>query len=742
VISDNNGPARVYNQERLPGMPSMKLKFRTITYTIVTSVAIVLAVGGCVYYNTFFNAKQAFDEAEKTRKKNGQISQTSYQTAIDKSLKVVDYHANSKYYDDALYVLGVSYFYTKQYGKSERRFREILANYPNSKYTKESNLYLAKAKLELGDVAEAMVLFDQLFRSDFSRGIKAEAAAALGEFHFNEKDYARSESYFMSVRDSLGDPAQRKEAQTFIADGYMASYHFQDALSAYLQLLGMKPDKKERYRALYQAAMCSYRLMRIPEGIDYLSQLIKDPVYFDSLGVLQLAVGQGYEYSGDLPQAEYVYSEVTSKSTNPAWVSQAYYRMGLIYQFDYDNLPDAKKYYDEASKSGGGTDAGRDALQRSSDISKLDTFYAATKLDTNASQEKIDAVAATQYRLGELYWFQLNKPDSAINEMEYLVTKLPTAAIAPRALLAISQMYRDYLNDTVKADSVVRVMLTSYPRSDYVSQALEILGLKGSPADTGYAEHYFKRAENFLLDQKEVDSAKYYYQYVVDSFPSSKYFLQAKFNLIWVKENYEMPGDSSVILAYKEFIDSFPGTPLATEAQHRLPQTSSVRRVPRKREQDSVVTSDSTTVLAARDSAQARPADTGSAYIDPLQAVYRGPNGENLILLDIQPMQTLEEFEYPTDAYNLKDNQFILYFQILLDFSGKVLDYVLKSPSPSPEIDRRAGITIKSMTFNPLDISKEVSRRTAGADIPEPETSSQGRWYVFKYEVDKPGFVR
>ncbi len=726
----------------------MTIRTRVFLSVIAAVTGVLLATAGCVYYNTFFNARQSFDDAEKLRRKTGQISQSQYQKAIDKSLKVVEYHANSKYYDDALYVLGVSYYYTKQYPKAERRFREIIANYPNSEFIKESNLYLAKTKLAMKDDAEAMSLFGELFKADYSKAIKAEAALALGDYHFELKEYDQSHNYYMAVRDSLGDAEQRKIAEDNIAEGFFRSYKFQDALKAYLQILGMNPARDDKYHALYSAAICSYRLQRVQPGIDYLNQLIKDPLYFDSLGVLQLTVAQGYEYAGDLAQAEFTYNDVATHTQNKQWEGEAYYRIGLIYQFDYDDLPTAKRYYDKAVQANGGAgDNGRDALQRSTDIAKLDTFYsAASKLDTNATQDKINAVARTQYQLAQLYWFQLNKPDSAINEMEYVARNYPTAAIVPQSMISLSGMYMDYLNDTAKADSVLKELIKQYPHCDEMPQVLGLLGLRNTPADTGYAEWYIHKAENLLLDDKQVDSARYYYQYVVDSFPDSKYNTQARFNLIWIRDNYDMPGDSSVLLAYKQFIDSFPNSPLAAEAQKRLPRVGGLKR--EKRQQ-----SDTTGGVLAGEPGQVRKdsgqlvmrsatADTSKGYVDPLQAVYVGPNGEQLILLDITPRETLVEFEYPPQAYGLQDRQIYLYFQILLDFSGKVLDYNLKIPSQNDEINRRAGATVASMTFDPLDVSKELSSKAGGMDIPEQKGTNQGRWYVFKFLVKKPDYIQ
>ncbi|MCH7948249.1 MAG: hypothetical protein IIC66_10675, partial [candidate division Zixibacteria bacterium] len=129
------------------------------TYLFMVCCLLILSQG-CVYFNTFYNGRKAFNEAESARKQSQsrgrQIIQSKrYQTAVDKSLKVIENHPNSGYYDDALYILGVSYYYLKQYGKSERRLRELMANYQDSKYYDDATLYLAKTKLLQEDEDDA-----------------------------------------------------------------------------------------------------------------------------------------------------------------------------------------------------------------------------------------------------------------------------------------------------------------------------------------------------------------------------------------------------------------------------------------------------------------------------------------------------------------------------------------------------------------------------------------------------------
>lgn len=962
------------------------MKIRRLRHIPLLILLCVLMSGavGCLYYNTFFNAKQAFNDAEKQRKSKGVGSAGGYQTAIDKALKVVENHPKSKYYDDALYVLGVSYFYTNQPLKAERRCRELLANYPNSKYVKEMTLYLARAKLKLKEEDEAFKIFEEIFEGKYNKDYRAEAALELGQYQKEEKNYLEAERFFQAVRDSLGNDRQQLDAQKLLAENYFDAYKFAEALSGYLQVLGMNPDKNEKYVALYRAALCSYRLQRIPVGMDYLGKLIKDPLYYDSVSALQLTIGQGYEYSGDLAQAEATYEEIATTSTSQTRTGEAFYRLGLIYQFDYDDLIKAKQYYDQAAKASGSTESGKDALQRASDIARMQSLSqsaeealdeelkamkekeakdslsdssaaeavdslgravvettsalvdtaklnaertaapvtdslkndsakttaavtdslisdsvktselavrdstagdstvtvpdstaakqdsgavitaksaapaigdTATKLadtvqpqppispegvnpnqlkalvdsigrvteslqtiarldsartaqdsglvrpDTTQStvaaiadsgnpkpvttthaalgskhatdsalitkaeadsiaaarkaaadtlaakravQKRIDDAGKTLFQLAELYWFQLDKPDSAIDQLKFLLEHYPTSAIAPSALISLAQMHRDYLADSLGGDSLLHELLKRYPRSDKVPQALAELNMLGSPADTGYAPFYYNKAEDFLIDSSNVDSALHYYQYVVDHFQESPLYEQARFAIIWVNENYRSPGDSSIAIAYKNFADSFPGTALAQEATKRITYRPPERRAAKGGKDDSThVAGDSAkaseAVVLQPDNPDSLAAST---YLDPREKARIGPNGEDLVQLDINPVVTNIEFDFPAEGYAEQQDEFQMYFQILLDFSGKVIDYALKVPCQVEEINKRATRSVSSMEFDPLAVNKELTSKSTELILSEDKTDPRGRWYLFKYTVEKPGHAK
>lgn len=727
-------------------MSSLTDIHRAAVRTLILLTVFAISVGllsGCVYYNTFYNARKAFNEAERQRKDSktrGRGGEGQYRVAIDKSLKVIENYPNSSWYDDALYVLGVSYFHTGQPGNAERRFRELLANYPESKYVRDATLLLAQSKLQLGEEDDAMMLFEEIFgNKEYSRELKGQAAMALGNHYFGLGEWDRARSYHMAVRDSLGSSELQLEAQVAIADASYNAYRFKDALGSYLQVLGMNPSQATKYHALYKAAQCSYQMQRIDDGMAYLDRLLTDDLYFDSLGVLLLEVAHGYEMNEDMMLAEATYSDIVNRVEKTPLIAEAYYRLGLIAQYDYDDLKTAKEYYDKAVGANRSVEAGRLALQKSSDIGKLETYLSAVQLDSAATEDDINEAAETQYLLSELYWFQLNKPESAMVEMRYIVVAYPEADIAPQALIALAQMHREHTADTAAADSLLRLMLRTYPHSDDVPEALDLLGLRGTAADTGYAGRYIELAEDFLINKNNPDSAIFYYRYVADRFPDSKYWLQAQFGALYVQEQYALPGDSSLIFAYRDLIDSFPGTEWATLASQRLKQTPARAR---PAQSDDPLFADKNGDLSEGevDSLGVETAiedQLSGSYVDAQTSLYLRPNGDTVVLLNSKPVLVEEPFEFPSEAFNMEQDFIIMYYQILLDFSGKVVEYVLKVPSPWDELNARVSRSVASMTFDAIEASRIIDR----LGLP-PDPSGQGHWFLYKYQVDKPEHLR
>ncbi|MCH9032171.1 MAG: hypothetical protein IIB00_07935, partial [candidate division Zixibacteria bacterium] len=317
----------------------------------------------------------------------------------------------------------------------------------------------------------------------------------------------------------------------------------------------------------------------------------------------------------------------------------------------------------------------------------------------------------------------------AIEAFRYAVDSLPTGYYTPRALLSLALIYRDEFDDVAAFDSLTDKFLKEYSRTDFYPELLEALGSSGTSMDTGYAESYFMRAENFLIEEENLDSALYYYQMVVDSFPRSVLQPKARFTVIWLKDQYLNPGDdSTLIFAYADLADSFPDTEygkMAAQLAFNEPAAPSPK-VKAKTSEEEEMSDTTRSDTLSEDSIVVDPLALDTS-LSPELRYYRGPDGQQLRDAPSNPT-SLEviEFIYPSNARGMSD-QFDLYFQVLLDFDGVVLEYVLMNPSPYPQLNQVVSEQIANFIYNP----GKFGDRGLGDG-----------WFLHKYRVQKPDYLR
>jgi len=689
-------------------------------------ILIMLTASGCVYYNTFYHARKAFNEAESKREEagpraKGNIGNAQYRKAIEKSDKVLEKYPNSSWYDDALYVNGVSHFYIGDYDKAEKRFRELIANFPESEYYKSANLYLAKSKLELEEMDDAMFLFEEMFSESKDREIKKEAALALGEYYYDEKDYDKAIPYFQILIDSLGTDEDRILAQMYISDSYFNRFKLRTALENYKKLLNYDLSTPDNYKVNFRIGETYYYLNDVETGMEYFKNLSEDELYYDSLPSLKMMIAQGYEWEGDTPLAENMYKEIAIENPRHSLGSVANYYLGLMYQYEYEDYQKAKEYYDKAKSIGSSSPIYQEALEHSSDIGKLEEYSNQRMLDSTATIEEVDKAAETQYLLAELYLNQLNKPDSALQEFQHILNAFPDAYLAPKAMIAIATIQRDHYDDTTAYTAILREALENYPRSDFAPEIIGLLGLSGTVADTGYADIYYQRGEHFVFDNKNLDSARYYFSIVADSFPRSNLNVQAKYALLWLKEMYNSPDDSTLYYEYVYFADSFPKTDFGKAAEKKLVVRPRIQR----EQDDQEFYDDDTTYYADNEEGSVSLQDSLAANLTPEQRYFTGPDGNTLFEVQGAPTRYDKEFRYPTAAFYLEFEGY-LYFQIRIDPFGDVTEAKLMNPTESVELNEEARETVLSSHFETFWI--------------RPEWFDD--WFVFKYYVPLPSRLR
>ena len=131
-----------------------------------------LILFSCVYYNTFYNAEVNYKKAEKliaqTAPKDSEDDKIPAQAkkllgqAIENSVIVIESYPDSKYVDDAYFVIGKASFLRKEYFNAEKYLKLLIDLYPDSEYKNESQAWLIYTYLKMGNLKLAKESLDDL----------------------------------------------------------------------------------------------------------------------------------------------------------------------------------------------------------------------------------------------------------------------------------------------------------------------------------------------------------------------------------------------------------------------------------------------------------------------------------------------------------------------------------------------------------------------------------------------------
>ncbi len=433
-------------------------KLSTFAFVIFT-----LYLSGCAYFNTFYNAKQYFNQAEEEYRSRGKVTSASnalYRKVIEKSSKIIELYPESKYVDDAIYLMGVSYFRMQEYKRAERKFQELLTYFPESPYAKEAHLWLARIYIHSGDY--------DLARKEL-RGINSEEAQLLTIRSFVEegryKDAVREGEAFLKHHRRSKHAA---EVYSYLAEAYARLGNYQLARE-YLKLYGEKANLDEagvqelRYRLgqlYYQSGDYDSAITVLQECEFNQRDTLKPRV--------ELLLGMCYEAKGDTAKAVSVYNYVVDSLSMPSPARiEASYRLARIYEAQ-DSSELALKQYQRTSRLRGASPYRDEANRR----------YHALMTVTNMAKDtsSTDTSSTRMFKLAETYLFDLRKPAEAESIYSKLAVSRAGTAMGAKALYALVYLRLNFLHDTVGAAEAFAKLSTWYPSSVYAEEAASFFG--------------------------------------------------------------------------------------------------------------------------------------------------------------------------------------------------------------------------------------------------------------------------
>lgn len=220
----------------------------------VGALIVLLLAAGCAKFNTYYNARKAFDNAEQVRevalKANedpptpaGKQKQ-DYELAIRKAQKVLDEYPGHGLTDDALFLQAKAWHRLEGYRMSIRKLDLLFQNFPATEYEEEA-LYLQGLNfLLIGAAARSQEYLDNLQRRFPESDYRAEVLKVSGDNAFALEEWeVAAEAY----RAYLDQDAQLAEADRIGLKLAECHWEIEDysAAAAVLQEVGQTAASRE-----------------------------------------------------------------------------------------------------------------------------------------------------------------------------------------------------------------------------------------------------------------------------------------------------------------------------------------------------------------------------------------------------------------------------------------------------------------------------------------------------------------
>lgn len=419
-------------------------------------IYLVFLFCSCAYFNTFYNAKVYFREAEKIYREQNQNTRESsakYNKVIEKSSKIFEFYKESKYTDDALFLTAISYKRLGDYTKSKIKFEELFNFFPNSPY----------ARMALGEYIDLLINLNYIEDAtlEFKKHpeISKDASFYLikTKLLFAQKKYADIIHFVESEKKNLTKSPVRKEVFQFALEAALKINEMEKA-EEYLQQVEKYATTEDRrlYIAITRANILSGRGM-LTEALQVLEKT-EFQEGSQEKRVIDYEKAKLYTMAGKYEDALGVIEKIIEKTQRDSTYTKALFLKGkimesldslstaiLIYQ-DLKNFPLSKSLRDEVEI-------------RYNSLLEVSS-------EENGDQSKL--------RKAELYLLDLGNPEKALSLYSELFENATDNDVRAKAMYAAMIIYKNYLKNEGKAKELANRIISEFPDSYQASKITEL----------------------------------------------------------------------------------------------------------------------------------------------------------------------------------------------------------------------------------------------------------------------------
>ncbi len=425
-------------------------------------VLILGLVVGCAYFNTFYNARSYYRSA-LLLKDQGQSAQAkaNFDKAIEKSALVISRWPRSRWVDDALFIIGKSYYEQGEYRRAIKSFEQLEVAFPGSSFVPEAQLYRGLALLRAGEPGAALVVLDGV-RARYPRLRPiAEFNLAMHSIAIGEEDEGIDSLLSFIKRNPRS--SYRREVTRELAEGYLRLKDYQSAEQWFRRYIEVEPKSRLRAEAEVKVAECLLKQERYNEVLGMARQVLGKYTELDEN--LRVIIGRAYLA---LEREDEALATLLQVRGNNFYGAAAAFLIGSFYEAQGD-FSRARVYYDSARLRRSDSEEGVLALKRLA-------LLAALADDTTDRRD----VSEKKFLLAEVYNLNLEDYDNALKVYQEVADSFPRSGWAPKALFSQAWILLRRKADTLAAVAVLKKIIANYPDTEYARESRRILTQLGT----------------------------------------------------------------------------------------------------------------------------------------------------------------------------------------------------------------------------------------------------------------------
>ena len=524
-------------------MPEFNSKF-------IKYLCLLLFLKGCAYFNTFYNAEEHFETAERIRIENlgNQIPSRAiqeYAKAIEKSDKVLLEFSDSRYVTQAKLLKGKSHFFRREYDSAVTIFNQLKEE-DESYYQQRAKYWLALCKWRDLRPQPAINDLNELILEIDDKNFLSMIYLSLGEIYLGIDDTVNAYENFNSGAMISSNRNLREQVYYQIAEISFNQNDYDKALESYKRVL----SNTISIARIQDSNLKIVQIYRLTGDLERSASKIQELIInedFDSIkSDLDLELTKIELSRGKIDFAIENLDRIGQDYPNTKTAIEAYYLLSDIYlSSSYIDYEKAKFFMNEAMKQNSNSSFKILIGRKREDVEKL------IKLDASLAEIELSEKAENLFMSGQILAFNLANYKEAKEYFENIVNNHSKSDYLQQSIFALYVINEKLLNN--ESITYKKRILEEFPNSDFAKYIInnDNLDIDHSPTDllreaedvrkisltdsialykkvlsSNEPTQSSKIAAYFLgmyydYEAVTIDSAKYYYEFVARQHPTS-----------------------------------------------------------------------------------------------------------------------------------------------------------------------------------------------------------------------------